>query len=98
MRIISTLISLYVLISHNIVFAQYNNAKSEAESILKDLTESYPGISIAVGVGEEIVWKQGFGLADIENNIPVTPDHEFRYYSLSKSITGMAIAKLIETK
>src|SRR5215475_5575846 len=31
------------------------------------------GVSIAVGIDGEILWTEGFGLADIENDSPVTP-------------------------
>src|SRR3982750_1058493 len=40
--------------------------------------ENLPGISVAVGVDGEVVWAEGFGFANMENSIPVTPDHRFR--------------------
>lgn len=43
----------------------------------------------------EIVWSEGFGYADVANKIRVTEQTVFRYYSLTKSITGAAMAKLI---
>src|SRR5262249_52888150 len=39
--------------------------------------ENVPGMSVAVGVDGEIVWAEGFGFANIENNVRVTPDHRF---------------------
>ena len=32
-----------------------------------------PGISVAVGFENRLVWTQGFGFADIEKNIPMSP-------------------------
>ena len=77
---------------------QPSDTIKKAEAIFEELLETYPGISVAIGLGDEIVWKKGFGFADVENNVDVTPDHQFRYYSLSKSITGIALAKLMESK
>ena len=40
------------------------------------LTEqNLPGLSVAVGVGGDIVWAEGFGWADLEKRVPVAPDH-----------------------
>lgn len=72
-------------------------AKEKASEILQSYLSTYPGISIAIGMKNEIIWSQGFGLSDANSETLVTPDHQFRYYSLSKSITGLALAKLIET-
>src|SRR3954447_2613117 len=34
--------------------------------------KNLPGVSVAVGVGGDIVWAEGFGFADIEKRNPVT--------------------------
>lgn len=74
-----------------------DQAKEKASKILEPFLSTYPGISIAVGLENEIIWSRGFGFADTNNQTPVTSDHQFRYYSLSKSITGLALAKLIRS-
>jgi serine beta-lactamase-like protein LACTB len=33
-----------------------------------------PGLSIAVGIEDQLVWRAGFGFADLEQLVPVTPD------------------------
>ena len=35
--------------------------------------QNLPGLSVAVGVGGDIVWAEGFGWADIEKRVPVAP-------------------------
>lgn len=57
--------------------------------------ENYPGLSIAVSVKGETVWAEGFGFADIENDIPVTTTSEFRIGSISKPFTAAAVAQLV---
>jgi len=55
-----------------------------------------PGASIAVGVGDEIVWSEGFGWADVELGVPVTPLTKFRVGSVSKTLTATGLGLLSE--
>ena len=55
-----------------------------------------PGLSAAIVVGESVVWAQGFGLADIEQNAPVRPESVFRLASISKPIAATAVMQLVE--
>lgn len=72
-------------------------AIAKGRVILNEMLSEYPGVSISVGIKDSIVWSEGFGYADVSKNKAVNPDHQFRYYSLSKSITGMALIKLMES-
>lgn len=58
--------------------------------------ENLPGLSIAVGVGGHVAWSEGFGWADLENRVPVTPLHKFRVGSVSKPMAAAAIGILVE--
>lgn len=69
----------------------------EAEKLITELLTKYPGLSIAVGIEGQLVWSKGFGYSDVTKNIPVSESTLFRYYSLSKSITGIALAKLVNS-
>ena len=61
------------------------------------LTEqNLPGLSVAVGVGVDIVWAEGFGWADLENRVKVTPDTRFRIGTASKALTSAAVGLLLE--
>jgi len=55
-----------------------------------------PGVSIAVVRNYQIDWAQGFGMADIKNNTPVTPDVLFQAGSISKPVTAMAALNAVE--
>lgn len=55
-----------------------------------------PGLAAAVVVGESIVWAQGFGLADLEQGVPVRPESVFRIASISKPIAATAVMQLVE--
>lgn len=56
--------------------------------------QQIPGLSIAIGVDGQIVLEEGFGLADVENQVAVTPQTKFRTASIAKSITAVAIMQL----
>jgi serine beta-lactamase-like protein LACTB len=58
--------------------------------------QNLPGLSVAVGVGGEIVWAEGFGWANLEQRVPVTPDTRFRVGSASPALTSAAAGLLIE--
>jgi CubicO group peptidase (beta-lactamase class C family) len=58
--------------------------------------EGLPGLSVAVGVAGQVVYSEGFGLADLENRVPVTPLTRFRIGSVSKSVTSVALGLLAE--
>jgi len=58
--------------------------------------QNLPGLSVAVGVGGDIVWAEGFGLADLEKRTPVTPDTQFRMGTASVSLTSAAVALLLD--
>lgn len=60
-------------------------------------TTSLVGISACVVSGDRIVWQGGFGKADIDQDIQVTPNTLFMQASCSKLFTGAALLKLCET-
>src|SRR4051794_11317785 len=45
--------------------------------------QNLPGLSVAVGVGGEIVWAEGFGYADLDKRTPATPATLFRIGDVS---------------
>src|SRR5436190_225218 len=49
------------------------------------VNQNLPGLSVAVGVGADIVWAEGFGWADIDKHVPVSPAMAFRIGHASKS-------------
>lgn len=58
--------------------------------------ENIPGISIAVIKDYKMVWAEGFGMADIVNARPVTPETLFQAGSVSKPVTAMAALKSVQ--
>jgi len=55
-----------------------------------------PGVVVAVRHGDELLLSQGYGHADLEGGVPMTPRHIFRVASHSKTFTATAIMQLLE--
>lgn len=67
------------------------------DDIMKDYADTMgPGASVLVMLDDSIVFARGYGLADIENRIPVTTHTNFRLASVTKQFTAMTILMLAE--
>jgi CubicO group peptidase (beta-lactamase class C family) len=64
------------------VFAQWDKAGS-------------PGCALGVYQNGRIVYARGYGMADLEHDVPITPDSVFYAGSVSKQFTAMAAALAI---
>ncbi|GAB4542782.1 MAG: hypothetical protein Tsb0010_19560 [Parvularculaceae bacterium] len=54
------------------------------------------GFSIAASLCGETVWREGFGYADLEHRVAVTPATKFRIGSVSKTLTAAALGRLMD--
>ncbi len=55
-----------------------------------------PGVAVAVTRGDAVVKLAGYGLADVENAVPVTPQTVFQIQSVTKQFVATAIMMLVE--
>lgn len=55
-----------------------------------------PGVALAVVHKGRVVKIAGYGLADVENEVPVGPDTVFQIQSITKTFTATAIMMLVE--
>lgn len=55
-----------------------------------------PGMAAAIVKDQEVVWAQGFGYADLENGIAVSPDTPFHLASVTKTYASMILMRLVE--
>jgi CubicO group peptidase (beta-lactamase class C family) len=77
---------------------EWTGAVTQAEQIARAglLEQNLPGLSVAVGIGGDIVWAEGFGWADLYNKVPVSPETRFRTGEVSKALTSAAVGLLLE--
>jgi CubicO group peptidase (beta-lactamase class C family) len=78
--------------------SQWTAAVERARGIVRaDVAErNIPGLSVAVGIGSDLVWAEGFGWADIENKVAVTPTTRFRIGTASMPLTSAAAGLLLD--
>ncbi len=60
------------------------------------IKEDYPGAAVLVARNGDTLYQKGYGYANIENRVHVTPETKFRIGSVSKQFIGVAILKLQE--
>ena len=63
------------------------------EEIIKD---NSPGVAVLIAQNGEILYQKGSGYANLENQIPITPQTKFRIGSITKQFIASAILKLQE--
>jgi len=77
---------------------RWTSAVTQGQQIARAglLEQNLPGLSVAVGIGGDVVWAEGFGWADIEARTRVTPDTRFRIGDASKALTSAGVGRLLE--
>ncbi|VDM17566.1 unnamed protein product [Hydatigera taeniaeformis] len=55
-----------------------------------------PGVSVSVSIDGNIVYCRGFGFADVEQGVKVTPQTKFRIASISKSFTSLLVGRMVD--
>ena len=59
-------------------------------------TQSVPSIALAVARDNEILWEEGFGWADRQNDVKASAHTPYNLASVTKSLTGAALVMLQE--
>ena len=85
-------------VTHSHPSRKWTEAVERGRQIMRAglIQQNLPGLSVAVGVDGDTVWAEGFGWADLENQVPVAPDTGFRVADASKALTSAAVGLLIE--
>src|SRR5687767_3795469 len=55
-----------------------------------------PGVQAAVFAADGVAFSAAYGMADVENDVPLTDQHLFRIASHSKTFTATAVFQLVE--
>ncbi len=77
------------------VYAQ--NLPAELDALFKSRYKATePGGAALVAKGGKVIYRGAFGMADIENNIAMRPEHVFEIGSITKQFTATAILMLME--
>lgn len=95
----TTFFVLLLLIGQTFGQQTHEQAKKHAQALFTAFMQSQdspPGISVAVRMGDQTIYAEGFGIARSEDQAVVTTDTRFRAASVSKMMTTTAMAKLYQ--
>ncbi|BDC50839.1 serine hydrolase [Bryobacterales bacterium F-183] len=71
-------------------------ARIDAAISAKMIELGVPGITAAIAAGGEVRWTNAYGLADVENNVPMKTSSVLRLGSIAKPITAVAVMQQVE--
>lgn len=72
------------------------NEKEQIDKIFKDFDKiSSPGYAIGISINGQTLYTNGYGSANLDYNIPITPNSAFDIASVSKQFTAACIALLV---
>lgn len=71
-----------------------DSTQAWARAVGRDL--GLPSISLAVGVDGEVVWAKAIGMADLDEGIAATLETPYRIGSVSKAVTSVGLARLVQ--
>lgn len=80
------------------VFFSCRTERQSVEAGLEKIAENHKAVGLAVVVVKDnkVVFREGFGYADLENKKPLKTDQLFRIASISKSFSATAFMQLME--
>ena len=73
---------------------QLSNYEAELDSIRQ--IAMIPGMSAAVVKGQQLIWSQGFGYADLDKQIPASQDTPYFLASVTKPFAAILFMQLVE--
>lgn len=76
--------------------SQINGNTQLVDALFERFSEETPGIAVAASRNGEILFQKGYGSANLEYDIPITPDTVFNVGSVSKQFTAFSIFLLAE--
>ena len=88
------LIVAFLLLLFPSVATRADKVDDYIEAVMKK--RQIPGLSLAVVKDGEVIKAKGYGLANLEHNVPVTTDSVFELASTTKPFTATAIMMLVE--
>ncbi|HKG47343.1 MAG TPA: serine hydrolase [Pyrinomonadaceae bacterium] len=88
-------IAIAVVVSYQTALAQDHAAKIQEVLALAHKYQQFNGSALVVENGK-VIYKGAYGLANMEWNIPNTPDTKFRLASVTKQFTATAVLQLVE--
>lgn len=84
-----------ILLISGLTFSQ--NLKEDVDALLSaKYKANEPGATAIIAQGGKPIYRNAFGMASLENNVTMTPEHVFEIGSITKQFTAVSILMLME--
>lgn len=94
-----SLLAIFILLTTQISHAQIkpDTLEKKVNEIFQEYnTNKGPGCAVAIISNGKVIVQKGYGMANLEHDIPITTSTVFDIASVSKQFTGFAISSLIQ--
>jgi CubicO group peptidase (beta-lactamase class C family) len=89
-------ITVLILAAAGLALAQPSDARARVDRVFARYTRATPGCAVGVSVKGEPVLTAGYGMADLEHDVAITPETVFEPGSITKQITAAAVFLLAQ--
>jgi len=72
------------------------DTEKRIDQVFSHFNNSTPGVAVAIVKDGEVVYKKGFGMSNLEYDIPILPSSIFHIASISKQFTTMSVVLLAQ--
>jgi len=95
----------FLALASTIVAQEPSTSNHDVAQLLRERTDKVfapwdstvsPGCALSVMKDGQILYKRGYGMADLDHDIPITPETVFHVASISKQFTAAAILLLAQ--
>lgn len=87
---------LFIALFSMLSLAKADEFTDKIDGVFSDIDSAAPGCSVGVIAGGELVHQRGYGLANLELDVPLNGNNVHRIGSVSKQFTAMAVLLLAE--
>ena len=89
----SCLLIIFIIYNGNVLYGQTNDTgiDKQIDNLFSAYNQATPGVAVAVVKDGKIIFKKGYGTANLEYDTPITPKTVFQIASVSKQFTAFSI-------
>ncbi|MEJ7701395.1 MAG: serine hydrolase [Pyrinomonadaceae bacterium] len=89
----SCLLLVFLAFADNTFYGQTNDTTvdNQIDKLFSGYNSTTPGVAVAVVKDGKIVFQKGYGTANLEYDLPITPKTVFQIASVSKQFTAFSI-------
>ncbi|HEX9929728.1 MAG TPA: serine hydrolase domain-containing protein [Pyrinomonadaceae bacterium] len=84
---------IFIILNGNALYGQTNDTgiDKQIDNLFSAYNQATPGVAVAVVKDGKIIFKKGYGMANLEYDTPITPKTVFQIASVSKQFTAFSI-------